>query len=303
MGSAGCNMARQEDGSIAGGTSMPQYREAYTGINSDTGDSFGEGPMIRRVLASQSSVRQSSHPDTPYFEPFPAHAGAAANNPAVRQQLLQYAHSMEEVLVALEVEKEGKAPNNCVQGEKSCPFGEFCYCLLNCCVFDFLGYDKEAEEYYKVQSFMEVCREFYFAQINVAYAQPQGIELRIGSRPTPGHDTKSWNQGKDEAERVYYMTAVEDFDPRRYTQAQREQALAQVHREYTQGLVAGSAEHDWPPCQEYANRFVPLQVPVLQQGVPPPPPPPPVTTTSRLCGPPPPPPPPPPPLEAPLQHK
>ena len=170
---------------------------------------------------------------------------------------------------------------------------------------------------YSIQSFHSVWHKYYLAQINAAYAHPQGIELRVGGRPsgvrgdwraadwdawikkqssvfTKDYEDQFADEGGDEGGEVYYITALENFDPRRYTQAQKEQALAQVQREYTQGL-GGDPDEGAPPCHEYANTFLQKemalpQVPVLQQlgaseagdgrgclpGVPPPPPPPPM---------------------------
>ena len=171
---------------------------------------------------------------------------------------------------------------------------------------------------YSIQSFRDIWHKYYLAQINAAYAHPQGIELRVGGRPSGvrgdwrAADWGAWIKKQssvftkdyvdqfpdEEKEECYYITALEDFDPRRYTQAQKEQALAQAQREFTQdvaGTGAAFREHDSPACQEYANTFLQKemalpQVPVLQQlgaseagdgrgclpGVPPPPPPPPM---------------------------
>jgi hypothetical protein len=200
------------------------------------------------------------------------------------------------------------------------PNTEFCQFFISCCGFcDPLcgGRFAREEEYTIRKRFLEVIRQFYIAVFNVLWARPQGINLCLGRRPTglrtlitdanraliwpAGEDQGANEDDREDQERVYYVTVLEN-DPHQSSQPSQDEQkskrekladdwtgackraqksaeerldLAAILKEYAEELSGYCEDYDCRQCYGWHHRprgqvnegctAPPITVPSLQQ--------------------------------------
>lgn len=87
-----------------------------------------------------------------------------ANNATVLGQILEFAQSIDTALAP--IAKEACTTHHLkLDCTGVCPF-EVAYGLINCCIFDFCGYEAQYNEHFRRREFIESCRRYHITQLN-----------------------------------------------------------------------------------------------------------------------------------------